>query len=405
MQRIWQILLHKGIIVALATAIPLLSMHAETVADSVGDVRVSLVELSGQPRVYAAYGHVSVRLEYPAGGLDFIASYEMDTSLGEIIKFFLGSVNAGWSVVPTALYMEQWQSRGRSMITHELNLTDSEKRRLWRQLDKGAAEGYVHPYDYMHNMCSTMAIKAVDRALDKGSQLEWNNLRHEVQGTSREAFLYSSRHHRWAGFFWQTFLGIEGDRNATTMENLSPELLLEAIPKANIRSRDGEERPLIVATQEVLPARGDATHVLDSPSPTMFFTVVLLVVIAFTLLEMKYRNRLLRLTGKVVDGVLIAVHLLLSLFFTYYVLFSHLVGSLWSWYVVPFNIIVPWLVALLLWRSHRRMVVGIYTAVVVVFFMLTPFIPQVDLPHQLFLAIFLVRLLKTSFAKTFERAE
>jgi len=82
------------------------------------------------------------------------------------------------------------------------------------------------------------------------------------------------------------------------------------------------------------------------------------------------------------------------------VLFSEQEGTSWNWYLLVFNPI-----PLLLWFAvpRWRKWTLLYTiALMVLTLVLTPFIPQLDLPHALLiccLAVRLLALLKTNFNK------
>ena len=94
-----------------------------------------------------------------------------------------------------------------------------------------------------------------------------------------------------------------------------------------------------------------------------------------------------------IDGALLLLHTLLSLFICYMSFFSSLIGASGSLYTIVFNPLPAILWLLFRKQSQYYKVFMIYSVVLAIFIMLTPFTPSVDLQHALFCAVFLPRCL------------
>lgn len=352
------------------------------------DITVSLISVAPGYTVYTAHGHCALRLRCPSVGLDISFTYGLDDTAENRMAFFNGSGRGTYTAYHTDDYLKEYADEGRQVHEYELNLTLNEKRRLWELLDDEMSSGNYRLYNYLHTNCSSMCVDAVYRALD-GDQLVYGKLPPVVHGTYRQFITYVSERRPWVCFFWLSLLGSTGEETGQMEDKLSPSLLVEAWQYAVLKDSLGSSRPMFVGEGQLL-IQGDDGMKTTWFTPTLFFALLLVLVILLTVAE--WRGRL-HGVGRVVDFLLLTFQTLVGLFICYMGFITSLNGTQGNLYVIPFNPlpIILWLL------FHRRKdfhkVYLFYTVVLTVFIALTPFLVQIDLPHSLLVAVMAVRCL------------
>jgi hypothetical protein len=239
-----------------------------------------------------------------------------------------------------------------------------------------------------------MVIALVSRAL------HGNIVYHEPadisQASFRDMMLTAADSYPWSTFFWQLVLGPEGDDTTPLTHKLTPLLLPEAWQRATIGSTDRQllgapiglvgNIGLVSPISPVSPI-GPIPPATPLSTPLVLFSLLLVIVLGISIGQYWLGWRLL---PRITDGVLLAVHTLVSLFLACLWLFSRQEGTSWNWYLLVFNLLplLLWL-ALPAWRMH---ILGGTLALVALQLLLTPFIPQFDLPHGMATACLAPRL-------------
>lgn len=371
----------SGIAIVLGLLAAMLPLKA---ADTIPEIRVSLLDVAPGPAVYAAAGHAALRLECPSAGLDYVFSYEMTLGLDQLAKFALGKANGGYLAAPTADYLAQYAEEQRTVAERQVNLTPRQKQALWQWLDSEIVKQMPYRYDYAHNMCSTMAIAAIEHTLG-GERIDWGTLPQEVTATSRSAMRFGMRHAPWARLFWDTILGTEGDRIPTPKENMCPELLELSLRQARIITADGEARPFFVGSAAVF--RQGTEKPACWFTPWVCFALVLAVALLLSLLPTSRWVWLVRLAY---DLLLFGSTGLLGLMLIWMICFSQLVGTDWNWLILPFCPLLP-LAAILITRRCRRWLWLAESCITALCIPLALAIPQYSSPYLLIFLAMAVR--------------
>lgn len=345
-------------------------------------IQASLLVVDPACEVYSVFGHCAIRLTNTSQQQDYCFTFETSVDTKNFLDFFRGTAKGGFLMTPTDRFLTALSKRGRGVTEYALNLTPEEKLLLCHEMEVAVGEGFTHRFGYMHDHCSSMVVHVVNRAL--ATCIKYNELPSEFNGSYRDLLLSASERYPWSRFFWQTIMGPEGDEREPLAEKLVPQLLPVAWEKATVGS---EDRHLIIGPGKKI-VDGSVNTVVSSPTPLTVFTILLIVVIGATIGEWR---RGWFWSGRIVDITILIIHTLISAFLMWLVLFSVQDGTSWNWYLPVFN-----LLPLLLWsvfRSWRRWICGIYFLVVLATLVLTPFIPQLDLPHALLIACVGVRLI------------
>lgn len=368
------------------TTIPTIAQDDE---DSLAtDIKVTLLAVAPGYTAYTAHGHCALRMQCPSAGLDISFTYGLDDNVHNRMAFFAGSGMGEYSAVYTSDYLQGYADEGRRVEEYELNLSLNEKRQLWALLDNELTNGASRRYNYLHTNCSSMCAYAVGRALD-GDRLDYQQLPPALLGTYRDFVRHISRNRPWVSFFWLSLLSAEGEKRGQLEDKLSPQLLVEAWQQAMLVDTMGSRRPMIIGEGKVLVNGDDGSRTIWF-TPTLFFTLLLVLVLLISVAEWKGCCRRL-VFGT--DIFLLAAQTVLGLLLCYMSFVSELVGASGNWLVLIFN---PLPFLLWLFCRHRRWYYRSYLFYVVVlafFVCMAPLNPQIDFSHSLLAFVLGVRCL------------
>ena len=197
-------------------------------------------------KVYNVFGHTFIRLECPSKGLDYCFSFEIDTDKSGSIDFMQGKSKAGFVAVETPTFTKQYTDEGRSVVQYELNLTHHEKQELWRTLDQMIEKGSCWTFDYYNINCSSMAITAIEDALD-GRRLQFTKLNDVFDGDYNDCVDYIAENSPWARIFWRAvIIGRGSTYKGELTSRMAPRLLAESLPGAVLTDTTGRSVPLVM---------------------------------------------------------------------------------------------------------------------------------------------------------------
>ena len=378
--------LSRSVVAAAIWLLPT-TVDAQTDEDGLAtDITVSLLSVAPGYTAYTAHGHCALRMQCPSAGLDISFTYGLDDTVENRLAFFSGSGMGSYSAIYTNDYLQEYIQEGRKVEEYELNLSINEKRRLWALLDEEVENGAFRRYNYLHTNCSSMCAYAVGRALD-GDRIDYQQLPLALLGTYRDFVNYISRHRPWVSLFWLSLLSAEGEKNGQLEDKLSPQLLVEAWQQAVLVDTMGSRRPMIIGGGKVLVNGDDGTRTIWF-TPMLFLMLLFVLVLLVSVAEWKGRCRRLAIG---IDVLLLTVQTVLGVLLCYMSFISELVGASGNWLVLIFN---PLPMLLWLFCRHRqwyRRSYLFYMVVLVLFVCMTPFNPQIELPHSMLAVVMAVR--------------
>jgi len=385
---------------------------ADPGSDSLPPLCASLLVASEGEAEYSAVGHAALRMEFPKEGLDYCFSYDTGTGLFNSLLFFLGRAGGRFIAVSTADYMSEYEKEGRGITAYSLNLSYKEKQTLWRNLDNAIQETGI--FDMFNSSCTSMCMSMIERSLTE-EYLDYGNISQGIAAaltdagrtlpkslesgesgsmTCSEVMRTALSANPWRVLFWDFTCGGTDAQGMMPGGSYPPNIMPMTLPQVTIVGTDGSSRPLVLNDKVVLRPRPSASPVPSQAlssviSPLVVSIVILLLTVLITVANL--RGKLLS-AGKAADVVLMALQTLLGLWLTL-LLFSKHAMTHWNCYLVVFNVI-----PLLLWAvaRHRKWypkVFGLYAAVLLIFFILTPVIPSAQWPLQLLLLSMFTRCL------------
>lgn len=355
-------------------------------AELATDLKASLIWVAPGKNLYTAHGHCAIRMECPSEGLDFCFTYGLDDDSQSIVAFFRGKGLGNFSVSHTNEYLQDYRRDGRKVQEYELNLSLDQKRMLWAMLDGEISDGAWRRYDYLRTNCSSMCVRIIETALGE-DRIELQELSEGLQGTYREFVSEISSDSPWVKFFWLSLLGADGEKKGELEDKLSPTMLVETWDKASIIDTLSASRPVFLSEPQTL-VEGSMGQASSPFTPTMGFSILLVFVAMITFLEQRGRYPQF---AACVDFVLLVLQTIVGVFLCYMNFISSLPGASGNWYVIPFNPL-PFLAWACLRKRHCYVWIWkVFTLILIVFLLLTPLLPSLDLDHALLVATFTLR--------------
>lgn len=353
-------------------------------------VTASMLVMTPGEEGYSALGHCALRMECPTFKLDYCFSFESDkgSPADNYFSYFTGQTPAGFLAIPTQDFLRIYTAEGRGIKQYPLNLTPHEKQELWRYLDNDMVEGSHRKFNFVQNNCASMALIAVERALE-AEKLVVDPWPEPFNLNNGKGIRYLTRENPWLKFVLTTIVGSEADATWANEYRLSPELMGDVLQRARIQSLEtGATRPLlagngkVIATQRLFPKASCLT-------PTLLFGLLLLFVIAVTVAEWKGRGRRVAV---ITDGILFSGQTLIGIVLLFMTTKTCLFGLHWNWYLIPFNPLPALLWLILRHRKGYPRLYALYAVVLAAFALFSPILTtQGDLPHSLLILALAVR--------------
>lgn len=355
--------------------------------DSSNFVTASILTISPTNEVYSVFGHTAIRMECPSHQLDYVFTFESDPSVGGFLTFFAGKAEAKFIAVPTAEFLASMRLGGRGVKQNVLNLTLHEEQELWRNLDNDMVAGAHRKFNLLVNNCVSMAVMKLHQSCIN-EHLEWDNNTTLTLLKNGDYVRQCVQQSPWAVFWFITFMGTVCEDSYNYESRLCPANLIEEMQKASFVNEEKGTKSAVLTGQEstLLP---ETTSLHQSIiTPTVVFGLLLLVVCFLTFAEWRWNWKR---PVRYIDVALFVLQSLSGLILLYVTWVSELLGAHWNWYLIPFNPI-----PLILWlclrkRKNYGRVYLLYTVVLVAFLALTPFLSQLDVPHQLITTVLAVR--------------
>lgn len=359
--------------------------NEEILPDSSNFVVASLMVSTPTDIIYSSLGHCAIRMECPSEHLDYCFSLETNERPEDYLKFFHGSIEAAVRAIPTEEYIEEFQNQGRGITQYELNLTWPEKQLLWKNLDEEMMKPPHLKFNFLNTNCVMMVVIMIQNALIN-EHINYRQLPSYATCDNGNGLRQLTTDTPWYQFVYITLAGSICDDSFALEYRLTPLSLPEVYNYAQIEG-NGATRPLLKGKPYSVTEQTYYTKA--SPvTPRVLFSLLLAIVIIITFGEwIGDWKRASCLT----DFILLTIQSLTGLLLTYTSLVSNLFAARWNWYLIPCNFIP--LLILLIWGKSRSFgnVYLIYTIILIVFILATPLSSQLDIDHQLVVAMFTVR--------------
>ena len=218
--------------------------------DPMDSVEVSLLTCSPHEEIYSLYGHSALR--WHSGEQDIVFNWGMFSFNKPyfVLRFVFGLTDYELAAYPYDTFWPYYQKWGSSITEQVLNLTNDEKRQLQQALIENLKpENKVYRYNFFYNNCSTKPRDVIEQSIE--GQVVYNE-REGFEPTFREMVRECNRNHPWAKFGNDMLLGLKADlkTNRAEQEFLPLNLMVDFL-NAKIY-KDGQYRPLVKETRELV---------------------------------------------------------------------------------------------------------------------------------------------------------
>lgn len=229
-------------------------------------IRVTLLTCSPGQEVYELYGHTAIRCQASSQGMSEEGSFDAVFNYGvfDLSKpffawhFVLGQTDYMVQPIPWEYFVKEYQERGSSITEQELNLTPSEARRLTNRLiENSLPENREYRYNFLYKNCTTMVRDMVEQAINGRIQYP-DTLPHQ---TYREILHHYTAEHPWAQEGNDLLIGTEVDTILSAHAAMFvPENMMSAFDGAFICTPRGDMRPLVRRKTVLLEAQPQAVE-------------------------------------------------------------------------------------------------------------------------------------------------
>jgi hypothetical protein len=242
------------------------------------NLQISLLTCAPGEELYSTFGHTALRIQDSARGTDYIYNYgTFEFGPDFYTKFIRGKLLYFLSVENFTDFVYEYQMQSRSIQEQILQLSCTEKQRLYSSLQTNALEqNRYYKYDFLFDNCTTRAGDIVVKNVD--SSIVFKNIL-PGNGPSFRNLIHiylNAGHEYWSKLGIDIFLGVKLDRKVTNREAMFlPDYLLKGFDNADLGNHS-----LVAPPQTILkmpsPLNGKP---LFTPFFVFTFLLVLIVVI------------------------------------------------------------------------------------------------------------------------------
>ena len=258
---------------------------------------ISLLTCKPHAQIYSLYGHTAIRVVDTEQNTDVAINWGVfDASQPNFVaKFVLGFTDYTMSIVPTEYFLREYEYYGSPVYQQRLNLTEAEKARIMKALDENyRPENRVYRYNYVYDNCTTRARDIILSNIDGKTSCVKTFLQ-KGDKTFRDLLHWKTNKYDWCKAGNDLVIGLRADRNAIHSEReFLPEILAADFDSATIIRADGKQVALVDSAFWLLKdVQPHFEPMPDFPlTPTMFASVILALVVAWTLYEKTKKKRL-----------------------------------------------------------------------------------------------------------------
>jgi hypothetical protein len=239
-------------------------------------LRISLLTCSPGQELYSTFGHTALRVVDATSGTDLVYNYgTFEFGPDFYMKFIRGKLLYFLSLEEFQDFVSVYQYESRSIQEQVLQLTCSEKIKLFKALQANAKEeNRYYKYDFLFDNCTTRAGDIVAAQTD--SPVVFHNILPPVTPSFRDLIhsYLNAAHQDWSKLGIDILLGARLDRKVSNRQAMFlPDYLLKGFDSASLR-----QHPLVSHPQTILnmPARTDNHSMF---TPFLVFTILLILIL------------------------------------------------------------------------------------------------------------------------------
>ena len=255
------------------------------------NLQISLLTCAPGEELYSTFGHTALRIQDSARGTDYIYNYgTFEFGPDFYTKFIRGKLLYFLSVENFTDFVYEYQMQSRSIQEQILQLSCTEKQRLYSSLQTNALEqNRYYKYDFLFDNCTTRAGDIVVKNVD--SSIVFKNIL-PGNGPSFRNLIHSylnAGHEYWSKLGIDILLGVKLDRKVTNREAMFlPDYLLKGFDNADLGNHS-----LVAPPQTILkmpsPLNGKPLF-----TPFFVFTLLLVLIVVISLVQWNWARTTIR---------------------------------------------------------------------------------------------------------------
>jgi hypothetical protein len=255
------------------------------------NLQISLLTCAPGEELYSTFGHTALRIQDSARGTDYIYNYgTFEFGPDFYTKFIRGKLLYFLSVENFTDFVYEYQMQSRSIQEQILQLSCTEKQRLYSSLQTNALEqNRYYKYDFLFDNCTTRAGDIVVKNVD--SSIVFKNIL-PGNGPSFRNLIHSylnAGHEYWSKLGIDILLGVKLDRKVTNREAMFlPDYLLKGFDNADLGNHS-----LVAPPQTILkmpsPLNGKPLF-----TPFFVFTLLLVLIVVISLVQWNWAKTTIR---------------------------------------------------------------------------------------------------------------
>ncbi len=254
------------------------------------DAEISAITVDPGKNLSDTFGHSAFRVKDKNIGIDQVYNYGMynfDTP-NFYSKFAQGKLPYYLASYPFPLFYRNYVNENRGIREQVLNLNNTEKQQLYKfLLNNDKPENRAYLYDFFYDNCSTKLIDVCKTVLKDNVSFQNKFTKGKSETLRSLIHKYSAKNHPWGTFGIDLALGSVIDKKANTKDYL---FLPDNVFKAFAESKHNNE-PLVKETKTIFKAeKKDKKPIIFTP--WLVFSLITLLIIAITIINIKNKNRL-----------------------------------------------------------------------------------------------------------------
>lgn len=249
---------------------------------------VSVLTCAPGNELYSVFGHTAIRVSDPKNEIDLVFNYgtfDFNTPFF-YLKFGHGNLDYLLSVTSFKNFLREYFVTGRTVWQQELNLTNTQKNRLFRALMVNARpENRAYRYDFFYDNCATRVADIIIEQLPGAIYFE-NAPASTTTLTFRKAIHPYLERKPWTRSGIDLVLGAKADAETDSLTVMFlPDYLMEQFAGIKYQNTDGNIVDLVKSHSVVLDFTGQdissESHSTISPSLVFWGLFVLILFLSF----------------------------------------------------------------------------------------------------------------------------
>lgn len=288
---------------------------------------------------YSIYGHTALRIAIRGTSFDMVYNWGIfDFSTPNFVyRFAKGKLDYMLGAYSYERFLEEYISEGRSVWSQKLNLSVSEKERLFELVNENLRpENVKYRYDFFFDNCATRVRDIIAASANDSVIFPVK----EDKKSFRQLIDPYQRVLPWLDLGADMLLGLQADRKASVSDEMFLPIFLRDNFTGTMIIHDGVQKPIA----------GPVENVVDLPAPPAAGrpwipqAVFWLILLSVLLVTFVFRNPAI---GKVLDYLLFPVYSVIALLLVFTNILSEHDALHFNLLFLGINILIPLLSVML----------------------------------------------------------